>query len=101
MKAQYALWRTKINLQLLPEVSHSTLKEHRNRLETFFFFFFSPTSELGWISKVYVNPPAVVRHAEQIQKWRTVKGNWQVSALFMHSVPVFLKQSLSLSKLKY
>ncbi|XP_046763564.1 deoxyribose-phosphate aldolase isoform X2 [Gallus gallus] len=37
--------------------------------------------ELGWISKVYVNPPAVVRHAEQIQKWRTVKGNWQAAWL--------------------
>ncbi|XP_031410853.1 deoxyribose-phosphate aldolase isoform X2 [Meleagris gallopavo] len=82
MKAQYALRRTKINLQLLSEVSHSTLKGHRNRLEAFFFsFFFSPTSDLGWISKVYVNPPAVVRHAEQIQKWRTVKGNWQAAWL--------------------
>ncbi|NXL92848.1 DEOC aldolase, partial [Alectura lathami] len=37
--------------------------------------------ELGWISKVYVNPPAVVRHAEQIQKWRTVRGNWQAAWL--------------------
>nr|XP_047913160.1 deoxyribose-phosphate aldolase isoform X5 [Anser cygnoides] len=37
--------------------------------------------ELGWISKVYVNQPAVVRHAEQIQKWRTVKGNWQAAWL--------------------
>ncbi|XP_015723279.1 deoxyribose-phosphate aldolase isoform X3 [Coturnix japonica] len=37
--------------------------------------------ELGWISKVYVNPPAVVRHAEQIQKWRTLKGNWQAAWL--------------------
>ncbi|KAI6079047.1 Deoxyribose-phosphate aldolase isoform X1 [Aix galericulata] len=37
--------------------------------------------KLGWISKVYVNQPAVVRHAEQIQKWRTVKGNWQAAWL--------------------
>uniref|UniRef100_A0A803V3J6 Uncharacterized protein n=1 Tax=Ficedula albicollis TaxID=59894 RepID=A0A803V3J6_FICAL len=67
----------------------------------FFFFFLSLflPLELGWISKVYVNRPAVVRHAEQIKKWKTVKGNWQVSALLMHSVPVFFKQSLSLSRL--
>lgn len=63
--------------------------------------FSSPTSEFGWISKVHVNRPAVERHAEQIKKWKTVKGKWQVSALFMHSVPVFLKQSLSLSRLQY
>ncbi|KAM4670619.1 deoxyribose-phosphate aldolase isoform 3-T3 [Amazona ochrocephala] len=37
--------------------------------------------ELGWISKVYVNRPEVVRHAEQIKKWRTVKGNWQAAWL--------------------
>ncbi|XP_037245399.1 deoxyribose-phosphate aldolase isoform X4 [Falco rusticolus] len=37
--------------------------------------------ELGWISKVHVNRPAVVRHAEQIKKWRTVKGNWQAAWL--------------------
>ncbi|XP_062347566.1 deoxyribose-phosphate aldolase isoform X3 [Cinclus cinclus] len=37
--------------------------------------------ELGWISKVYVNRPAVVRHAEQIKKWKTVKGNWQAAWL--------------------
>ncbi|KFW02024.1 Putative deoxyribose-phosphate aldolase, partial [Fulmarus glacialis] len=37
--------------------------------------------ELGWISKVHVNRPAVVRHAEQINKWRTVKGNWQAAWL--------------------
>uniref|UniRef100_A0A8B9NRI2 deoxyribose-phosphate aldolase n=1 Tax=Accipiter nisus TaxID=211598 RepID=A0A8B9NRI2_9AVES len=38
-------------------------------------------AELGWISKVHVNRPAVVRHAEQIKKWRTVKGNWQAAWL--------------------
>ncbi|KAF1552057.1 Deoxyribose-phosphate aldolase, partial [Eudyptula albosignata] len=37
--------------------------------------------ELGWISKVHVNRPAVVRHAERIKKWRTVKGNWQAAWL--------------------
>nr|XP_054488001.1 deoxyribose-phosphate aldolase [Agelaius phoeniceus] len=37
--------------------------------------------ELGWISKVYVNRPAVVRHAEQIKKWKTLKGNWQAAWL--------------------
>ncbi|XP_051500057.1 deoxyribose-phosphate aldolase isoform X2 [Apus apus] len=37
--------------------------------------------ELGWISKVHVNRPAVVRHAEQIKKWKTVKGNWQAAWL--------------------
>ncbi|NWR65778.1 DEOC aldolase, partial [Bucorvus abyssinicus] len=37
--------------------------------------------ELGWISKVHVNRPAVVRHAEQIKKWRTVKGKWQAAWL--------------------
>uniref|UniRef100_A0A8C5UJ39 Deoxyribose-phosphate aldolase n=1 Tax=Malurus cyaneus samueli TaxID=2593467 RepID=A0A8C5UJ39_9PASS len=37
--------------------------------------------ELGWISKVYVNRPAVVRHVEQIKKWKTVKGNWQAAWL--------------------
>ncbi|XP_030334766.1 deoxyribose-phosphate aldolase isoform X3 [Strigops habroptila] len=37
--------------------------------------------ELGWISKVHVNRPEVVRHAEQIKKWRTVKGNWQAAWL--------------------
>ncbi|XP_059672894.1 deoxyribose-phosphate aldolase isoform X2 [Gavia stellata] len=37
--------------------------------------------ELGWISKVHVNRPAVVRHAERIKKWRAVKGNWQAAWL--------------------
>ncbi|XP_027746792.1 deoxyribose-phosphate aldolase [Empidonax traillii] len=37
--------------------------------------------ELGWISKVYVNRPAVVMHAEQIKKWKTLKGNWQAAWL--------------------
>ncbi|XP_061865408.1 deoxyribose-phosphate aldolase isoform X2 [Colius striatus] len=37
--------------------------------------------ELGWISKVYVNPPAVVSHAERIKNWKTVKGNWQAAWL--------------------
>ncbi|KAM6321683.1 deoxyribose-phosphate aldolase [Aegotheles albertisi] len=37
--------------------------------------------ELGWMSKVHVNRPAVVRHAEQIKKWKTVKGNWQAAWL--------------------
>ncbi|KAM3673324.1 deoxyribose-phosphate aldolase isoform 2-T2 [Ammospiza maritima maritima] len=37
--------------------------------------------ELGRISKVYVNRPAVVRHAEQIKKWKTLKGNWQAAWL--------------------
>ncbi|XP_010153253.1 PREDICTED: putative deoxyribose-phosphate aldolase, partial [Eurypyga helias] len=44
-------------------------------------FFSFPTPELGWISKVHVNQPEVVRHAEQIKKWRTVKGNWQAAWL--------------------
>lgn len=69
------------------------------RLIFFFLLNLFLPLELGWMSKVYVNRPAVVRHAEQIKKWKTVKGNWQVSALLMHSVPVFLKQSLSLSRL--
>ncbi|XP_074757412.1 deoxyribose-phosphate aldolase isoform X2 [Athene noctua] len=41
--------------------------------------------ELGWMSKVHVNRPAVVRYAERIQKWRTVKGNWQ-AAWFLKAV---------------
>ncbi|KAM6137348.1 deoxyribose-phosphate aldolase [Pterocles gutturalis] len=37
--------------------------------------------ELDWISKVHVNQPAVVRHAEWIKKWRTVEGNWRAAWL--------------------
>ncbi|XP_068804326.1 deoxyribose-phosphate aldolase [Struthio camelus] len=37
--------------------------------------------ELGWISKVHVNQPAVLRHAERIQTRRTVKSNWQAAWL--------------------
>lgn len=99
MKAQRALQRTQTKLQLSSKFPRGTL--NNTEIDERLFFLFPPTPELGWISKVYVNQPAVVRHAEQIQKWRTVKGNWQVSALFMHSVPVFLKQSLSLSRLQY
>ncbi|XP_019400040.1 PREDICTED: deoxyribose-phosphate aldolase [Crocodylus porosus] len=37
--------------------------------------------DLGWISKVQVNQPAVIRHAEQIQTRRTVKKDWQAAWL--------------------
>ncbi|XP_025926198.1 deoxyribose-phosphate aldolase isoform X3 [Apteryx rowi] len=37
--------------------------------------------ELGWISKVHVNQPAVLRHAERIRTRRTVKSNWQAAWL--------------------
>ncbi|KAJ1165075.1 hypothetical protein NDU88_005505 [Pleurodeles waltl] len=37
--------------------------------------------DLGWISKVQVNQPAVLRRAEQIQSRRTVKKDWQAAWL--------------------
>ncbi|XP_053318339.1 deoxyribose-phosphate aldolase [Spea bombifrons] len=37
--------------------------------------------DLGWISKVRVNLPAVLRRAEQIQTRRTVKKDWQAAWL--------------------
>ncbi|XP_019371140.1 PREDICTED: deoxyribose-phosphate aldolase [Gavialis gangeticus] len=37
--------------------------------------------DLGWISKVQVNQPAIIRHAEQIQTRRTVKKDWQAAWL--------------------
>uniref|UniRef100_A0A8C8SSA5 Deoxyribose-phosphate aldolase n=1 Tax=Pelusios castaneus TaxID=367368 RepID=A0A8C8SSA5_9SAUR len=37
--------------------------------------------DLGWISRVQVNQPAVIRHAEQIQTRRTVKKVWQAAWL--------------------
>ncbi|XP_008592336.1 PREDICTED: putative deoxyribose-phosphate aldolase [Galeopterus variegatus] len=36
---------------------------------------------LGWISKIQVNQPAVLRRAEQIQARRTVKREWQAAWL--------------------
>ncbi|XP_073477457.1 deoxyribose-phosphate aldolase isoform X3 [Aquarana catesbeiana] len=37
--------------------------------------------DLGWISRVRVNHPAVLRRAEQIQTRRTVKKDWQAAWL--------------------
>ncbi|XP_069484481.1 deoxyribose-phosphate aldolase [Ambystoma mexicanum] len=37
--------------------------------------------DLGWVSKVQVNQPAVLRRAEQIQTRRTVKKDWQAAWL--------------------
>ncbi|XP_030070086.1 deoxyribose-phosphate aldolase [Microcaecilia unicolor] len=37
--------------------------------------------DLGWISRVQVNQPAVLRRAEQIQTRRTVKKDWQAAWL--------------------
>ncbi|XP_029442296.1 deoxyribose-phosphate aldolase isoform X2 [Rhinatrema bivittatum] len=37
--------------------------------------------DLGWISRVHVNQPAVLRRAEQIQTRRTVKKDWQAAWL--------------------
>ncbi|XP_032651919.1 deoxyribose-phosphate aldolase isoform X2 [Chelonoidis abingdonii] len=37
--------------------------------------------DLGSISRVQVNQPAVIRHAEQIQSRRTVKKDWQAAWL--------------------
>ncbi|XP_040291195.1 deoxyribose-phosphate aldolase [Bufo bufo] len=37
--------------------------------------------DLGWISRVVVNQPAVLRRAEQIQSRRTVKKDWQAAWL--------------------
>ncbi|KAM4676684.1 deoxyribose-phosphate aldolase isoform 1-T2 [Discoglossus pictus] len=37
--------------------------------------------DLGWISKVQVNQPAVLRRAEQLQTRRTVKKDWQAAWL--------------------
>ncbi|XP_062426359.1 deoxyribose-phosphate aldolase isoform X2 [Rhea pennata] len=37
--------------------------------------------ELGWISNVRVNQPAVLRHVERIQTRRTVKSNWRAAWL--------------------
>ncbi|KAG9467840.1 hypothetical protein GDO78_014197 [Eleutherodactylus coqui] len=36
---------------------------------------------LGWISRIAVNQPAVLRRAEQIESRRTVKKDWQVAWL--------------------
>ncbi|XP_069618849.1 deoxyribose-phosphate aldolase [Ranitomeya imitator] len=43
----------------------------------------NPGSEmdLGWVSRVAVNQPAVLRRAEQIQSRRTVKKDWQAAWL--------------------
>eukprot|EP00069_Balaena_mysticetus_P015893 bmy_09489T0 len=38
-------------------------------------------SHLSWISKIQVNQPAVLRHAEQIQARRPVKKEWQAAWL--------------------
>ncbi|KAM5172685.1 deoxyribose-phosphate aldolase [Mantella aurantiaca] len=37
--------------------------------------------DLGWISRVRVNHPAILRRAEQIQTRRTVKKDWQAAWL--------------------
>ncbi|KAM4035985.1 LOW QUALITY PROTEIN: deoxyribose-phosphate aldolase [Anomaloglossus baeobatrachus] len=37
--------------------------------------------DLGWVSRVAVNHPAVLRRAEQIQSRRTVKKDWQAAWL--------------------
>nr|XP_014350080.1 PREDICTED: deoxyribose-phosphate aldolase isoform X4 [Latimeria chalumnae] len=37
--------------------------------------------DLGWISRVRVNQPAVLRRAEQLQTRRTVKKDWQAAWL--------------------
>ncbi|KAM3910376.1 deoxyribose-phosphate aldolase, partial [Leptodactylus fuscus] len=38
-------------------------------------------TDLGWISRVVVNQPAVLRRTEQIQSRRTVKKDWQAAWL--------------------
>uniref|UniRef100_A0A8C5PJT6 deoxyribose-phosphate aldolase n=1 Tax=Leptobrachium leishanense TaxID=445787 RepID=A0A8C5PJT6_9ANUR len=42
---------------------------------------YSAFCNLGWISRVQVNHPAVLRRAEQIQTRRTVKKDWQAAWL--------------------